>query len=257
MHQENILTEKIQYAMKNGRKALIPFVTAGFPTREAFWDVILELDGEGADIIEIGVPFSDPVADGPVVENASIRSLEQGINLDWILEGLSEHRRSLQAGIVLMGYFNPFLQYGMQKLAIHGKETGVNGLIIPDLILEEAQPYLELLQEYGLAYIPLVGLNTVAERLQDYARLHPPFVYLVSVMGITGTRAGGDQVLMDKLAQVQETFDCPVALGFGLSSRDQLEHITDLVDAVVIGSALLTHLDEGKSPGQFMRSWLV
>ena len=255
MHHDNILTRKIQGAVDSGRKALIPFVPAGFPSRERFWDVILELDDQGADVIEIGVPFSDPVADGPVVEKASIRCLEQGVNLDWIFEGLARHRKDIQAGLVFMGYFNPFLQYGVERLSGACKEAGVSGLIIPDLILEEAEPYKEVLEENNLAYIPLVGLNTSTERLQEYARLCPAFVYVVSVMGITGTKSGSMQVLGDKLRQVQDTFECPVALGFGISSKDQLESIEEHVDAVVFGSALIKHLDEGKSPREFMAGW--
>lgn len=256
MDRENILTGKIQGALDSGRKALIPFVPAGFPSKEVFWDVILDLDGAGADVIEIGVPFSDPVADGPVVEKASARSLQQGVNLEWILKGLKEYRSQIQAGIVLMGYFNPFLQFGMEKLAQEGEQAGVNGLIIPDLILEEAEPYQELLRKHHLDYIPLVGLNTSNQRLQEYAQLSPAFVYLVSVMGITGTQASATEMLKEKLGQVQEMFSCPVALGFGLRSKDQLEPIQDLVDGVVFGSALINHLDEGKSPGEFMKRWI-
>ncbi len=255
MDNENILTRKIHQALNEGRKALIPFVPAGFPSKDRFWDVVVELDAAGADIIEIGVPFSDPVADGPVVEKASLRALEQGVNLEWIIEGLAENSSKMQAGIVLMGYFNPFLQFGLQDLAQKAGKSGANGLIIPDLILEEVLPYIDLFNDHDLAYIPLVGLNTPPERLKDYAGLNPAFAYLVSVMGITGTRTGENKLLKDKLVQAREVFNCPIALGFGLSTKDQLERIRDLVDAVVFGSALISHLDEGKSAGDFLRSW--
>jgi tryptophan synthase alpha chain len=255
MKNENILTSKINEAVRQGRKALIPFVPAGFPDKGSYWDIIMELDRSGADIIEIGVPFADPVADGPVVENASIRCLEQGVNLSWILEGLREHRSGISAGIVLMGYFNPFLQYGLESLARDAGEAGVNGLIVPDLILEEARPHLEMLEQGGLSLVPLVGLNTSRERMSEYSEIKPAFVYLVSVLGITGTRAGAAGLLRTKLMEVQEAFSCPAALGFGLSSPDQLELIADLVDAVVFGSALIQHLDKGEKAGDFMRAW--
>ncbi len=255
MKKENILTQRISQAVKGGRRALIPFVPAGFPDKDVFWDIIMELDRSGADIIEIGVPFSDPVADGPVVENASIRCLEQGIGLAWIMEGLSQVREKIEAGIVLMGYFNPFLQYGLEKLATRAEEAGVNGLIIPDLILEEAGPHLKLLETHGLSFVPLVGLNTPKRRMAEYSELGPAFVYLVSVLGITGTKVSAGQLLRTKLQEVKDVFSCPVALGFGLSSRDQLDSTADLVDAVVFGSALIQHLDSGKKAGDFMKGW--
>ena len=255
MIKENILTQKINQAVKSGRKALIPFVPAGFPDKQAYWDIIIELDSAGADIIEIGVPFSDPVADGPVVEKASIRSLEHGVNLSWIISGLRENRKKINAGIVLMGYFNPFLQYGLEKLAIDSQEAGINGLIIPDIILEEARPHLALLENAGLSFVPLVGLNTPEKRMQEYSRISPAFVYLVSVMGITGTKASANRLLRTKLSQAKDSFTCPVALGFGLSSRDQLDSIGDLVDAVVFGSALIEHLDRGRKARDFMAAW--
>ncbi len=255
MNSENILTRRINQAGREGRKALIPFVPAGFPDKNVFWDIIMELDGAGADIIEIGVPFSDPVADGPVVENASIRCLEQGVKLSWIIEGLRQRRKKINAGIVLMGYFNPFLQYGLKKIAADAGEAGVNGLIIPDLILEEARPYLRLFEDNGLSFVPLVGLNTPKERMIEYSLITPGFVYLVSVLGITGTKSGVNPLLRTKLEEVKESFNCPVALGFGLSSWEQLDTITDLVDAVVFGSALIEHLDKGKKVKDFMKGW--
>ncbi len=255
MKKENLLTQRINEAVRRGRKALIPFVPAGFPSKDAFWDIILELDDSGADIIEIGVPFSDPVADGPIVESASIRCLEQGVSLSWIMSELLKYREKLRAGIVLMGYYNPFLQYGLRRLSTEAEKAGVNGLIIPDLILEEVRPHLELFGDFHLSFTPLVGLNTSKERMREYSGISPAFVYLVSVLGITGTRASADRLLRAKLAEVKEAFDCPVALGFGLSSRAQLDPIADLVDAVVFGSALIEHLDSGRKASEFMKAW--
>lgn len=255
MRKENIITQKINQAVNSGRKALIPFVPAGFPDKNVFWDIIMELDQAGADIIEIGVPFSDPVADGPVVENASNVCLEQGVNLGWIMQGLERNRRNISAGIVLMGYFNPFLQYGISRFSADSAQKGVNGLIVPDLILEEVQPYLELMASFELSFVPLVGLNTPQERMVEYSGINPAFVYLVSVMGITGTKAGTNEILRTKLGQARESFECPVALGFGLSSPGQLDPIADLVDAVVFGSALIEHIDAGKKAGDFLQGW--
>lgn len=247
------LEEKIRAANKAGRYALVPFVTAGFPYREKFWSAIDELDSSGADILEIGVPFSDPVADGPVVEEASRRALEAGVNLAEILNGLK--KRKFKAGIVLMGYYNPFLQYGLEKLAADAADAGVNGFIVPDLPLEEATPMRDALTRHNLALIPLVGPNTTKERMALYAREAKGYVYVVSVLGTTGAREKVADSVSTLINMAKQTFNVPVALGFGLQKPSQLEALRSRPDAAVFGSALLKHLDCGKSAGEFMAAW--
>lgn len=149
----------------------------------------MELDENGADIIEIGVPFSDPVADGPVVEAASRRALSDGVNLRGILRELMERKGLIKSGVVLMGYLNPFLQYGLENLARDAEKGGVHGFIVPDLPFEESGPMRAALKERGIALIPLVGPNTGVERMLLYAAESEGYVYVVSVMGITGERA--------------------------------------------------------------------
>ena len=162
----HILEKKVRDAVAAGRYALIPFLTAGYPDEDAFWEDMGDLDKNGADVIEIGVPFSDPVADGPVVENASRQVLADGMSLARIMQGLREHQGFFNAGLVLMGYMNPFLQYGFEKLAKECEEVGVSGMIIPDLPYEEAAPYRETLKKHGVALIALVGPNTSEERMK-------------------------------------------------------------------------------------------
>ncbi|WP_457570439.1 tryptophan synthase subunit alpha [Desulfovulcanus sp.] len=249
------LRDKINQARLKGRKALIPFLPGGFPSKRRFWEEIMMLDEHCADIIEIGVPFSDPVADGPVVEGASIKCLAQGVNLEWIFAGLKEYRARLKAEIVLMGYFNPFLQFGIRKLMAAARETGVSGFIVPDLPLEEAKPYLSEFKAQGLEYIPLLGLNTSEARMEEYAEIDPAFVYMVSVLGITGSKVDINQVLIEKLKQAKEVFSCPIALGFGLKSPDQLGSIAEYIDAVVFGSALIKHIEDGGSCRDFIAQW--
>ena len=253
----HILEEKIVAARKAGRMALIPFVTAGFPSRERFWGVIRELDASGADIIEIGVPFSDPVADGPVVEAASMRALESGVSLAGIMEELAAHKGEVSAGIVLMGYMNPFLQYGLERFAREAAEAGVNGVIVPDLPFEEAAPMRETLRAQGLALIPLVGPNTSAERMALYAEVSEGYAYVVSVMGTTGVRNALPPEVPEVLARAHSVFRLPVALGFGLKGPAQLDAIPEAIrpDAAVFGSSLLRHLDAGGSPQSFMEVW--
>lgn len=248
------LEEKIRNV--SGRVAVIPFLTAGFPSREDFWRHLEDLDKAGADIIEIGVPFSDPVADGPVVEEASRRVLQKGITLADILDGLRQ--RKFNAGIVLMGYTNPFLRYGYERLARDASAAGVHGLIVPDLPYEEAGPLKSILKKEGIALIPLVGLNTSPERMELYADGAEGYVYVVSVMGITGERDSIAQGVAETIAEARKIFPVPVALGFGLKHPSQLLQLPEgqRPDAAVFGSALLTHLDAGRPAADFMKPWM-
>lgn len=250
------LEEKILAAKKAGRTAVIPFLTAGFPNREKFWEALAEMDRAGADIIEIGVPFSDPVADGPVVEDASRRALEQGITLAEILQELQ--KRKFEAGLVLMGYYNPFYQYGLETLGEDAAAAGVTGLIIPDLPINEAEPIKKILQKHNIALIPLVGPNTDLERMQEYAKDANGYAYVVSVMGITGERKKLAANVAETMLRARKAFGIPLALGFGLSRPEQLEELPPeaMPDAAVMGSALLKEIDNGGSAGAFLARWL-
>ncbi|MDR1777145.1 MAG: tryptophan synthase subunit alpha [Desulfovibrio sp.] len=253
----NTLERKIRRVGDEGRAALIPFLTAGFPDQSRFWPSIMELDEHGADIIEIGVPFSDPVADGPVVEDASRRVLADGVNLRGIMKELLERKGLLQSGVVLMGYLNPFLRYGFEKLADDAAAAGVHGFIIPDMPFEESAAFRDTLKQRDIALIPLVGPNTSEDRMRLYAAESEGYVYVVSVMGTTGERGAFDPRVADTLRRARSVFSLPVALGFGLSEPAQLEQFPADArpDAVVFGSALLRHLDAGKSAAEFLRRW--
>lgn len=249
------LTERIRRANKAGRKALIPFLPGGFPDRESFWKHLEALDAGGADIIEVGVPFSDPCADGPVVEQASIQALENGASLRWLLQGLAARAGRFQAELVLMGYLNPFLQYGFGRLAEDAQAAGVSGFIIPDLPLDEDAPYRTVLQERGMALVPLVGLNTDEERMRAYAQVAMGYVYVVSVLGTTGARESFPAELAQALARARQAFDLPVALGFGIREPAQLQVFGDSIDAVIFGSALITHIRQTGDTAGFMARW--
>lgn len=255
------IRERIETANKEGRTALIPFVTAGFPDPEAFWKALDELDEGGADVIEIGVPFSDPVADGPVVEAASMRALDNGVTLPGILAGLRERKGRYKAALALMGYYNPILQYGLARFAADALDAGVAGCIVPDLPLEESGALRTAFKESGtgdaagLALIPLVGLNTNEERMAAYAREAEGFVYLVSVLGTTGVRDGLGRGLGEALQRARAIFSVPLALGFGLSHPDQVAALPARPEAVVFGSALLRHIEGGGSPAEFLARW--
>ncbi len=251
------LEEKIRRAKEQGRLALIPFLTANFPDQDRFWEAMEELDQNGADIIEIGIPFSDPVADGPVVEAASAKVLAQGATLASILRDLGEKRKNIKAEIVLMGYLNPFLQFGYEALAEEASKAGVAGFIVPDLPLEETGKIKGCLKERGIVLIPLVGPNTSPQRMSAYARDAEGYVYVVSVLGITGER----KKIADNVAKVidraRAAFNIPIALGFGLKEPAQLDILPadSRPDAAVFGSALLSHLEKGKSAASFIKAW--
>ncbi len=252
---QSVLTARIMEALGAGRKALIPFLPGGFPDKERFFDELDALDEGGADIIEIGVPFSDPVADGPVVEKASLDCLINGTCLSWLLHELTLRKGRYKAGIVLMGYYNPFLQYGLDNLAADAAEAGVHGFVVPDLPLEETGPMVTALAPYELDLIPLVGLNTSEERLAAYAAKARGFVYFVSVLGTTGMRDSLPAEITERLTAVRRIFDVPVALGFGIKSPEQLAAFGDRIDAVVFGSALIAHIEAGGTAAEFMERW--
>lgn len=253
--QQDRLQDRIQQTTAQGQKALIPYLPAGFPQPDRFWQELLDLDQAGADIIEIGIPFSDPVADGPVVEEACQEALAAGISLDWVFKGLAEIRPRLQAEIVLMGYVNPFLQFGWEHVAARSAECGVSGLIVPDLPLEESRTVEALLQESNLNLVRLIGLNTSLDRMQLYAQGSRGFIYFVAVMGTTGSRQELPPELKAGLSRARQVFSQPLALGFGLSRPEQVEPIQDLVDGLVFGSSLIQHLRAGGSSREFISRW--
>ncbi|MDP2848278.1 MAG: tryptophan synthase subunit alpha [Humidesulfovibrio sp.] len=255
----NILTKRIEAARAAGRLALIPFLPAGYPNKDRFWDEIDGLDASGADVIEIGMPFSDPVADGPVVEHASLKCLDVGVNLKWIISGLAARKGRYKAGLVLMGYLNPVLQYGLEAFARDAASAGVHGVILADVPHEEADVVRAAFDPHGLALIPLVGLNTTPSRMALYGNNAQGFAYFVSVLGTTGVRSQFDTGLppqvREGLTHAKAAFPVPVALGFGLKHPDQLKDLAGLVDAAVFGSALIKHIDQGGDAKGFMKVW--
>ncbi len=256
---KHILTERIEQAHAKGRMALIPFLPGGYPDKKRFWEEIDQLDKNGADIIEIGMPFSDPVADGPVVEHASLKCLEAGVNLAWILGELAARKGRYHAGIVLMGYLNPVLQYGLSRFAKDAASAGAHGVILADVPFEESEPIRAAFDPEGLALIALVGLNTAPERMELYGSVAKGFAYFVSVLGTTGVRSSFDTGLPPEvsagLAAAKKAFGVPVALGFGLKRPEQLAGLHGLADAAVFGSALIRHIDEGGEAAGFMKIW--
>lgn len=256
--QQHELQLAIQQANAEGRKAVILFITAGFPDKERFWDELGKLDRAGADIIEIGIPFSDPVADGPFIEESSRQAIERGVTLEWVIKGLTERAGTYQAKLAFMGYCNPFFQYGLDRLARDARKAGVSGFVVPDLQLDEATPFRKAFEAEGLALVTLVSPNTSLERMKQYARTAQGFVYITAVLGITGGKSDITGAVTDTIRRAREAFDIPLALGFGLQTPGQLDTLPADAqpDAAVIGSALLKHIDAGGNSADFLLPWL-
>lgn len=256
--QKSPLQEAVERAHALGRRAVIPFITAGFPDKDSFWTHLERIDGAGADIIEIGVPFSDPVADGPFIEQASRDALSRGVSLQWILDGLKARQGRFSAKLALMGYVNPFYRYGLERLARDAAEAGVSGFIVPDMPLEESGMFREAFGPHGLTLVTLVAPNTSAERMREYKPHTSGFVYVVSVLGTTGGKADLTKSVTETMRRARSVFDVPLALGFGLQTPDQLEALPEEArpDAAVLGSALLRHIAAGGDAGEFLSVWI-
>ncbi len=254
---DNPLQLAIERAKTEGRLALIPYITAGFPDKETFFDRLEEIDRAGADIIEIGVPFSDPVADGPLIEQASRDALAAGVSLPWILAELKKRRGQFKAPLILMGYVNPFFRYGPECLLNAAQAAGVAGFIVPDMPLEESGMLRGPIKRRGLTLITLVAPNTTESRMRKYRPYTQGFVYVVSMLGTTGGRATVEQSVAETLRRARAVFDVPLALGFGLQTPRQPDALPSDArpDAVVLGSALLRHMKEGGKVADFFRDW--
>ena len=247
-----------------GRGGFIPFITAGDPDLTTTALLLSELAAVGADIIELGVPFSDPVADGEVIQRASERALRNGVTLRDALTCIARARQNIDVPIVLFSYFNPLLKFGEDRLAEEAKRAGVDAVLVTDLTPEEAQTWTEKLIQRGLDPIFLVAPTTSDDRLAQIAKQARGFIYAVSRAGITGAR---DQLTSDAAAlvkRVRAVTDLPVAVGFGVSTAEQVREVWRFADAAVVGSAIVGQIEKlGGSPdltnrvGDFARSLLA
>ena len=228
-----------------GRGGFIPFITAGDPDIATTERLLIELvAAAGADIIELGVPFSDPVADGETIQRASERALRNGVTLRDALTCVARAKQHIDVPIVLFSYFNPLLSFGGDRLANEAKEAGVDAVLVTDLIPEEAQPWIDILVQHDLDPIFLVAPTTSDKRLKEIARQSRGFIYAVSRAGVTGAR---DQMTDDAEAlveRVRSVSDLPVAVGFGISTAKQIRQVWQFADAAVIGSAIVREIEK-------------
>ncbi|KAJ2157024.1 hypothetical protein GGF46_004786 [Coemansia sp. RSA 552] len=235
------ITAAFAKAAQEERPAFVSYVVAGYPTRNATVDVLLELEKGGVDLVELGIPFTDPLADGPTIQAAHIAALENGIDIDTCLQLVSEARaQGLQIPVIFMGYYNPIMQYGEQQLVERCAQAGIDGYIVVDLPPEEAASFRGLCAEHGLSYVPLITPSTSEGRVQRLVQIADSFVYVVSRSGVTGARKSLDLHLPELLGRVQKYTDLPLAVGFGVNTHEHFKDVGAMADGVVIGSQFVT-----------------
>jgi tryptophan synthase alpha chain len=225
-------------------KGLVVYLTAGDPNLDATGELLLALDRAGVDVIELGVPFSDPLADGPVIQRASERALRSGTTLRKILERFPVWRKSVHAPVILFSYFNPILQYGLENFAARAAQVGVDGALVVDLTADEAEGYVRAMRAQNLDTVFLASPTSTDARLERAAELSTGFFYLISRTGVTGERtdmASSAKVLAERTRQITSL---PLAVGFGISTATQVREVQSYADAAVVGSAVVHAIEE-------------
>lgn len=236
---------------KEGRKAFIPYIMAGDPSLDKTKETVLLLEECGADIVELGVPFSDPLADGPTIQRASERALKNGVTLRKAISHVKDIRQTTQIPIVLMTYFNPVFKYGVENFIKNAKIAGVDGVIIPDLPPDEAKDFIKLSREAALDTIFLLAPTSTEDRIKKVIKVSKGFIYYVSITGITGTTLLLDGSMEVLISKIKRYTDKPVAVGFGVSTPEEASAVARVSDGVIVGSAIVKKLYE--SPDELRR----
>ncbi|MEK0180773.1 MAG: tryptophan synthase subunit alpha [Oscillatoriales cyanobacterium] len=244
--------------------ALIPFITAGDPDLETTAKALQVLDDNGADAIELGVPYSDPLADGPVIQAAATRALQHGTRLDDVLEMVAKVSPNLRSPIILFTYYNPILYRGVETFLQQIKSAGVQGLVVPDLPLEEAETLIQPANKLGIELTLLVAPTSPKSRIEAIAKQSQGFIYLVSVTGVTGVRDGLEKRAKELLQELRSVTEKPIGIGFGISTPEHARQVKEWgADAAIVGSAFVKRLADGtpeqglESIGQFCKSLKV
>jgi len=252
MQAHETIAQAIRAASGSGRPALVAFLTAGFPRKESFAAQLAAI-GEAADVVEIGVPFSDPMADGMTIQRSSHEALKQGVSLAWILDTLDSLPARPPAPLLLMSYLNPLLAYGLDRLPGAARKAGVSGFIVPDLPFEESGEIRAALETEGLALVQMVTPVTPPQRLAVLCEAARGFVYAVTMTGTTGKSVAVPDDVLAYMDRVRAVSSVPVCAGFGIRSAEQVRRMAGHVDGVVVGSALVEVLERGADPAAFLR----
>lgn len=240
MNLRNYLSKK----KEKHEKVLSCFLTAGYPTREATVPLARAIAEGGADLIELGMPFSDPLADGPIIQRSSMRALKQGVTLPWVLSEAAELVAELNIPILLMGYLNPILAYGTEKFLRAAKQRGVAALIVPDLPIDEEEELWRAAAKIGVPLVPFVSPTTDRQRFADIDRRAQAFIYAVSITGVTGAWENLPAEVERYLEELAQSLNSPTLVGFGISNPEKAARMARFADGVIVGSALLRQIDE-------------
>ncbi len=254
MQASDRISAAIRAANDAGRTALVPFITAGYPEPEDFITSLREVTSAG-DVVELGIPFSDPMADGMTIQRSSFTALQKGVSLRWIFDEL-EKAGDVGAPLVMMSYLNPLLAFGYEALAERALATGVCGFIVPDLPFEESDEIRSALEAKGLGLIQLVTPATPDDRLKILCDASRGFVYAVTITGITGGDAGLPDNLADYLDRVAAASSLPVCAGFGIRSATDVDNVGRHAAGAIVGSALVEVIENGASPAAFLNALL-
>lgn len=250
---------KNRLASLNGNKALVAFYTAGDPDIDASKEIFAVIEKNGADIVEIGVPFSDPLADGPTIQASSHRSLNNGTTLKKIIRMVADIRKTSELPVVLMTSFNPIFVYGQKEFVADAVKAGVDGVIIPDLPHEEAEEFLAIAD--GLDMIFLLAPTSTPDRIQQIGKISKGFIYYISLTGTTGTKESLSVGLEEKVSEIKNSVSLPVLVGFGISGPEQAAEAAKVSDGVILGSAIVKLIETNSNPverdrklGEFLTS---
>lgn len=252
MQPHEAITAAIEAANADGRTGLVPFMTAGYPEPADFLDTLRTIARFG-EVVEIGVPFSDPMADGMTIQRSSHVAIEKGVTLKWIFDQLESTQREIKTPIVFMSYLNPLLAYGFDELSQRALDTGVCGFIVPDLPFEECGEIKSALEAKGIGLIQLVTPTTPADRLEMLARESHGFLYAVTMTGITGGVSGLPADLAGYLDKVSKVSPLPVCAGFGIRTAHDVVNVGNYAAGAIVGSALVEVLESGGDPAEFLK----
>jgi tryptophan synthase alpha chain len=239
----NRIEQTFKRLKRRGQAALIPFIVAGDPDLKTTEALVIRMAESGADIVELGVPYSDPLADGPTIQAASQRALQKGVNLEDIF-GLAKKLKDITSPLVLLTYFNPIFRYGLKAFAENCQRSGIAGVIIPDLPPEEARPWIEEARKLGVDTIFLAAPTSPPERIRLVSKFSRGFIYYVSITGVTGARGKLPEELKSAVRRIKAESKKPVAVGFGISTPDQAKEVSRFADGVIVGSAVVKIVEE-------------
>ena len=240
----NRIDKKFLELKLNKKKAFIVYLTVGYPNIATTEKLVLELSRAGVDMFELGVPFSDPLADGPIIQESSTFALKHKINLDNIFSLVERLRKKINKPLLIMGYYNPILTYGLERFARNAKSCGLDGIIVPDLPIEEANQLRAYLNKFKIRLIDFLTPTTDLSRIRRIAKVSKGFIYYVSLTGVTGARKKLPTDILKRLGYLKRFIKIPICVGFGISNREQFKSVTKFSDGAIVGSAIIKKIRE-------------